>query len=174
MRMIVETDAKHRSYGINARAPRIRNETSTVKRRTLKKYSKILATITFLAGCGIAANAQTHDVVIAKMPFQFVAGDKTLPAGTYKVSRFSDDPTGPLLLAGDDNSISVFLIPMASEGVSAEKPGLTFEQVGEEHFLKTIQTPLETYYIAVSHSGISEAAAKLHNNGAASGASGNE
>jgi hypothetical protein len=140
----------------------------------MKKYSKILATITFLAGCGIAANAQTHDVVIAKMAFQFVAGDKTLPAGTYKVSRFSDDPTGPLLLAGDDNSISVFQIPMASEGVSAEKPGLTFEQVGEEHFLKTIQTPLETYYIAVSHSGISEAAAKLHNNGAASGASGNE
>ena len=140
----------------------------------MKKYSKILATITFLAGCGIAANAQTHDVVIAKMPFQFVAGEKTLPAGTYKVSRLSDNPTGPLLLTNDDNDISEFLLPMASEGFSAEKPRLTFEQVGEEHFLNTIQTALETYYIAVSHSGVIEAAAKLHNNGAASGASGNE
>ncbi len=140
----------------------------------MKKYSKILATITFLAGCGIAANAQTHDVVIAKMPFQFVAGEKTLPAGTYKVSRLSNDPTGPLLLTSDDNNISVFLLPMASEGVSADKPRLTFEQVGEKHFLNTIETPLKTYYIAVSHSGVTEAAAKLRNNGAASGASGNE
>ncbi len=140
----------------------------------MKKYSNILATITFLAGCGIAANAQTHDVVIAKMPFQFVAGEKTLPAGTYKVSRLSDNPTGPLLLTSDDNDISMFLLPMASEGISAEKPSLTFQQVGEQHFLNTIQTSLETYYIAVSHSGVTEAAAKSHNNGAVSGASGNE
>lgn len=139
----------------------------------MKKYSKILATITFLAGCGIAANAQTHDVVIANMPFQFVAGETTLPAGTYKVSRLSDDPTGPLLLTCDDKNISVFVLPMASQGVSAERPRLTFEQVAGEHFLNTIQTPLETYYIAVSHSGVSEAAAKLHNNGA-SRTSGNE
>ena len=159
---------------VSLSAVRIRNETSNVKRRHMKKYSKILAAITFLAGCGIAANAQTHDVVIAKMPFQFVAGEKTLPAGTYKVSRLSDDPTGPLLLTSDDNNISVFLLPMASEGASAEKPRLTFEQVGEEHFLDTIQTPLETYYIPVSHSGVTEAAAKLHNNSTASGASGNE
>ena len=140
----------------------------------MKRYSRILATIAFLAGCGIAANAQTHDVVIAKLPFQFVAGEKTLPAGTYKVSRLSNDPTGPLLLTSDDNNISVFLLPMASEGASADKSRLTFEQVGEKHFLNTIQTPLETYYIAVSHSGVTEAAAKLRNNGAASGASGNE
>ena len=140
----------------------------------MKKYSKILATITILAGCGVAANAQTHDVIIAKLPFQFVAGEKTLPAGTYKVSRLSDNPTGPLLLTSDDNNTSVFVLPMASEGVSAETPRLTFEQVGEEHFLNTIQTPLETYYIAESYSGVTEAAAKLHNNGAASGASGNE
>jgi hypothetical protein len=141
----------------------------------MKKYSKILATITFLAGCGIAAHAQTHDVIIAKLPFQFVAGERTLPAGTYKVSRLSDDPSGPLLLSSYDNNISAFVLPMATEGVSADKPRLTFEQVGEEHFLSAIQTPLETYYIAVSHSGVTEAAAKLHNNGAASGAaSGNE
>src|ERR1700739_2511856 len=142
MRMIVETYAKHRSYEIHARAPRIRNETSTVKRRTMKKYAMILATITIMAGCTIAANAQTHDVVIAKLPFQFVAGEKTLPAGTYKVSRLSNDPTGPLLLTSDDNNISVFLLPMASEGASADKSRLTFEQVGDEHFLNTIQTPL--------------------------------
>ena len=140
----------------------------------MKKYSKILATITLLAGYGIAANAQTHDVIIAKVPFQFVAGEKTLPAGTYKVSRLSDAPTGPLLLTSYDNNISLFLLPMGSEGVSAEKPRMTFEQVGEGRFLDTIQTRLQTYYIAVSHSGVSEAAAKLHNYGAASRATGNE
>ena len=140
----------------------------------MKKYSKILATITLLAGCGIAANAQTHDVVIAKMPFQFVAGEKTLPAGTYKVSRLSNDIAGPLLVTSADSSVGVFVLPTTAESVSTDNPHVSFRQVGGERFLNTIQTALETYYIPVSHAGLMEAAAKLRNSGTSAGGSGSE
>jgi hypothetical protein len=140
----------------------------------MKKYIRILATATFLFGIGVAAKAEMRDDIIVTLPFGFVAGEKTLPAGTYKVSRVSDDTASPLLLASYDNNISVFLLPMVSEGDSSDKPHLTFRQVGVEHFLSTIQTLLETYYIPVSRSGVTEAAAKLRNSGTVSGASGNE
>jgi hypothetical protein len=140
----------------------------------MKKYAGIIATVTVLVGIGLAARAQAQDNIIVTLPFGFVAGEKMLPAGTYRVSRFSNDPSGPLLFRNYDKDISVFVLPIASEGTSADKPSLTFEHVGGEHFLNAIQTSLETYYIPVSHSGVTEAAAKLRVSGAASGASGNE
>lgn len=140
----------------------------------MKKYATIIATVTFLFGIGVAAKAQAQDNIIVTLPFGFVAGDKTLPAGTYKVSRFSNDPSGPLLFANYDKQISVFVLPIASDGTLADKPGLTFEEVGKEHFLNTSHSSFGTYYIPVSHSGVAEAAAMLRNNGAASGTSGNE
>jgi hypothetical protein len=140
----------------------------------MKKYARVIATVTFLFGIGMAARAQAQDNIIITLPFGFVAGERTLPAGTYKVSRFSNDPSGPLLFTNYDKDISVFVLPTANDGTSVDRPHLTFEQVGGEHFLNTIQTSLGTYYIPVSHSGVTEAAAKLRNSGAASGASGNE
>lgn len=40
--------------------------------------------------------AQTHLEVIVKIPYEFVAGGRTLPAGTCTVSRLSDDRRGSL------------------------------------------------------------------------------
>lgn len=140
----------------------------------MKKYGRVIATAALLFGIGMDARARAQDNIIVTLPFGFVAGERVLPAGTYKVSRFSNDPSGPLLFTNYDKDISVFVLPTANEGTSADKPHLTFEQVGKEHFLNTIQTSLETYYIPVSHSGLTEAAAKLRSSAAASGASGNE
>jgi hypothetical protein len=140
----------------------------------MNKYARVIATVTFLFGIGMAARAQAQDNIIVTLPFEFVAGERTLPAGTYKVSRFSNAPSGPLIFTNYDKDISVFVLPTANDGTSVDKPHLTFEQVGEEHFLNTIQTSLQTYYIPVSHSGVTEAAAKWRNSGAASRTSGNE
>ena len=140
----------------------------------MKKYARVIAAVTFIVGIGMAARAQAEDNVVVTVPFGFEIGDKALPAGTYRVSRFWNDPSGPLLFTNYDKEISVFVLPIASDGAPADKPRLTFEEVGKEHFLNTIQTPLRTYYIPLSHSGVAEAAATLRNSGTASGTSGNE
>jgi|HubBroStandDraft_6_1064221.scaffolds.fasta_scaffold1290951_2 hypothetical protein len=56
----------------------------------MERYVKLLVTITFLFGLGIAANAETRAEIVVTLPFGFVVAGRTLPAGTYRVSRLSD------------------------------------------------------------------------------------
>src|ERR1700739_5119634 len=109
-----------------------------------------------------------RDDIIAKLPFQFVVDGTTLPAGIYTISHLTNDNSGPLMLTRRDNGSSVFVLPGGSESASANNPHVSFQRIGEEHFLSTIQTTLETYYIPVSRSSLTEAAAKLRNSGTSS------
>ena len=139
----------------------------------MKNYAKILITVAFFLGLSGAVKAATPDDIIVKLPFEFVAGGKTLPAGTYTVRHVSDETAGPLLLTNRDIGRSVLVLPYLSDHASVDKPQVSFQQVGEEHFLSTIQTTFDIYQIPVSHSAVTEAAAKVRNSGMSSGGSGN-
>jgi len=102
-----------------------------------------------------------------------VAGGKTLPAGTYTVRHVSDESSGPLILTNRENGSSVLVLPHVSDHASVDKPQVSFQRVGEEHFLSTIQTAFDIYQIPVSQSAVMEAAAKVRNSGMSSGGSGN-
>jgi hypothetical protein len=139
----------------------------------MKKYAKILATIAFLTGSGLAANAEMRDDLIVKLPFQFVVDGKILPAGTYEVSHLTTDNSGPLMLTNKDNGTSMFVLPFVRERVSADKPTVSFQQVGEQCVLSTIQTTFDIYQIHLSPSAIMDDAARVRNSGMSSGGSGN-
>jgi hypothetical protein len=173
--MIVETDAKRPSYGKIARRTDQQREPKHSKGETMKKkYASILFTLICLLGVGVAAQAQTRGEIVVTLPFEFVISGKTLPAGTYTVSRFSDDKNDGVILSNRDSESgkSVFVHPIETEDTSADKPQVSFERVGELHFLTRIQTSHDVYKIPVSRSEILEAAARPHDNGSASGSSG--
>jgi hypothetical protein len=138
----------------------------------MKKYARIIVAITLLSGLGVAAKAEIRDDIVVNVPFEFVVGGKTLPEGTYKVSSLSLDKFSTLLLTSRDNGTSVFMLPLEGESASAEKPNVSFQGVGDQRFLSTIQTTSNVYYIPVSHSAIMEAAAKSRDNVSAPGSSG--
>jgi hypothetical protein len=52
-----------------------------------KSYLTAVLMLTCLLGLGVSARAQDADAVVASVPFEFVAGGATLPAGEYTVSR---------------------------------------------------------------------------------------
>ena len=55
-----------------------------------KQYLTILFTLICVLGLGLRARAQEEDTVVTNVPFDFVVGDKVLPAGTYRaMSRTS-------------------------------------------------------------------------------------
>jgi hypothetical protein len=139
----------------------------------MRNYARILVAIVFSLGLSGAARAATQDGIVVKLPFEFVAGGKTLPAGTYTVRRVSDESSGPLILTNRDNGSSVLVLPYVSDHASVDKPQVSFQQVGEEHFLSAIQTTFDIYQIPLSHSAVMEAAAKAHNGVMSSGGSGN-
>jgi hypothetical protein len=138
----------------------------------MKKYAKILVAVTFLLGVGVAAKAETRPEITAKFPFQFVVGGKTLPAGTYKVSRMGDDPRNVLMFSNDKGTASAFVLPLSIAEPSSDKPKVGFERVGTRYLLSSIQTGDFVYNISVSRSLAMVAAAKPHGNVSASGSAG--
>ena len=135
----------------------------------MKKCAKSLVAIVFILGLSGAAKAESQDGVILTLPFNFVVGGKTLPAGTYTVRNASDDPSGPLKITNHDTSKSVLVLPYVSESHSTDKPELDFQRGGEEHFLSTIQTAQRIYRIPVSQSALTEAVAASRDNAPVSG-----
>ena len=126
----------------------------------MKKYARTLIAVTFLLGLGVAAKAETQTEVVAKVPFQFVVDGKTLPAGTYTVRSLSGDPQGVLLLTNDDNTASMFVLPVSTAQPSAYRPKVAFKQVGKHYLLSSIQTADFVYNIPVSRSLATVTAAK--------------
>jgi hypothetical protein len=137
-----------------------------------KKYATILFALMCLLGVGVAAQAQIRGEIVVTLPFEFVVSGKTLPGGTYTVSRFSDNKNEGVILSNRESGKSVFVHPIETEDSSVDKPQVSFERVGELHFLTRIQTSHDVYKIPVSRSEILEAAARPHDNGSASGSSG--
>ncbi len=128
----------------------------------MKKYTRILVAIMFLLGLGVAANAEIQPVIAVDMPFEFVAGKTTLPAGAYVVKRISDQPFDVLMITSRDKGTSVFVNPTEMEGASTDKPNVSFHKLGDQHFLSSIQTADYVYNFPVSRSVILAAAAKPH------------
>jgi len=110
-----------------------------------KSFSAVVLTLTCLLGFGISARAQDLDKVVVNVPFEFVAGGQTLPAGGYNVSRVSDQAFPALVIRSNDNN--AFLLPMFFDGVSADQAELRFDHVGGKYFLSEVKTPGGIYAI---------------------------
>jgi hypothetical protein len=134
----------------------------------MTKFLSFLLTFICVLGLGAVANAQIRREIVVTLPFDFVVSGKTLPAGTYFVSRFSDDKFDGVLLSNRESRTSVFVHPVEIEEASADKPEVSFERVGEQHFLARIRTAHVTYTIPVSRPQILEVTARPHDNGSIS------
>jgi hypothetical protein len=122
--MIVGTDVKGHSRAIKARAGR----GSATRPKRLggeimkKKCASILLTFICLLGLSGAAKAEIRGQIRVTLPFEFVVDGKTLPAGTYTLSTFSDDKFAGLILSNHDHRIGVFVHPVEIEGVLPASP----------------------------------------------------
>jgi nitrate reductase beta subunit len=134
-----------------------------------KQYLRILITLIGAAGLAMAAKAQEIDQIVVNIPYEFVVAGKTLPAGTYRMNRVSNSIERALLLSSFENRASVIVVATDAKSISSDKAQVSFEQVGGQYFLSTIETAEHVFTIPVSHSAIMEAAAKSHRGTSASG-----
>jgi len=112
-----------------------------------KLYVTALLTLTCLCGLVAKARAQDSEGVVVKVPFEFVAGEKTMPAGTYSVGRISSDPHSGLVIRNYDKSVLVLTILV--EAASAQQAALSFDHVEDKYFLSKVETPGGVYTIPV-------------------------
>jgi hypothetical protein len=163
--MIVDTDAKP-AYGINPRRGSCLNDGSkTFKGEMMKKLClRIAVAVVSFAGLGITAKAQVADQIVVTIPFEFVVAGKTLPAGTYRVNRVSNDTWAGLIFSSFENHAGAIVHPIEVENVPADKAQVSFQTAGGEHFLSKIQTANNVFTIPVSRAAILLASGKSHTN----------
>ena len=120
-----------------------------------KQYLAILFTLMCVLGLGLSARAQEEDTVVTKVPFDFVAGGKVLPAGEYTVNRVSPT-TGSreLEMRSYETRASVFVLPTVFDDVRSDKAQLHYEHLGDTYFLTAVETPIGTYTIDIPPSAI--------------------
>jgi hypothetical protein len=111
-----------------------------------KHYASILLTIASLIGLGANAVGQNPEVIVT-VPFSFVASGRTLPAGKYTVSRVSDDRLGGLKISSYENRAGVLVLANHFDSHSVDNSKVTFEQVGDVHYLRTIESSDGVYTI---------------------------
>jgi hypothetical protein len=113
------------------------------------KKSHVLVAIALmcLSVMGRVAQAQQQDVVVAQVPFDFVVGTTTMPAGSYRVGRLSVDAHSALLISNHNNNTMVLPI-FVDDSSDVQAAQLNFAHVGDKYILTQVETPDHLYTIA--------------------------
>jgi hypothetical protein len=95
-----------------------------------------------------AVMADSRDTTIATVPFDFVIGNKAFAAGTYRISRVSDDPSAGLRIQSADGKTNTFFRSTSVDSTSNDQARLQFRREGNLYFLTGIFTPSDSYILA--------------------------
>ncbi len=98
------------------------------------KYLSLVVVASLLLVSAVAASAQSATRLKVQIPFEFVAGDKTMPAGEYDIQRGAVQ--GVLALSGAEPRTAAFLVTHVAYANSGQHPSqLVFNRYGNSYFL---------------------------------------
>ena len=101
----------------------------------MKATLRILATLS-LAASSLAAQSGAH--IKVTVPFSFVAGAKTLPAGQYEVKTLQ---ASVVTIRGTDSEPAMMLLAHSAEAQQMDGVAeLKFNRYGDRYFLSQIWT----------------------------------
>lgn len=104
-----------------------------MKRQAISFVS--LLGLLLVAGSAIAQTVH----VSADIPFNFVVGSKTYPAGAYSIGTMSDRDSKVLLLRAANGNASAAVMSNAAENLTpADKTKLVFNRYGNQYFLSQV------------------------------------
>ena len=140
----------------------------------MKRSLRILMALLGFAALGATPKAaQVVDQLNMTVPFQFVISGKTLPAGTYQVHRVWKDNLEALVITNTENNASATVLPTEVASTAANKPQVSFETAGGEHFLSKIETADHLFSLPMSRAALLLASGKSHSGGASGSSDGN-
>jgi hypothetical protein len=105
-----------------------------------KQISRALLGLAAALVLAVAADAQVLHAVTFRVPFDFAAGGKQMPAGRYTARRIKSDSEAALLIRNEDGRTSAVVVTNKGE----ENPtaaALVFRQHGDRYFLAEVSMP---------------------------------
>jgi hypothetical protein len=115
-------------------------------------FRPILLVASLVVGTLGMAQAQSADYLKVNVPFDFVAGNKALPAGAYEVRRVNEAEPN-LLRISNAAGESALIYVTHSTSLASSNTRFVFAGYGEHFVLTSLRTPREDF--------------KLQNSGAA-------
>jgi hypothetical protein len=106
----------------------------------MKKRSFVMTIVLLLSLMAAAQVVRAQESLVVSIPFEFVAGNATLPAGEYRVQNLDRNPAVLLIHCSDSTASSLVLTnaAQAKERQSASK--LVFHRYGNRYFLSQVWT----------------------------------
>ena len=105
-----------------------------------KQITRALLGLTAALALAVSANAQVLHAVVLNVPFNFVAGEKQLPAGRYTVQRIKSDAESALLIRSEDGRSTAVVLTNTGEP-QPRAAALVFRQHGDRYFLAEVSMP---------------------------------
>jgi hypothetical protein len=122
-----------------------------MKREILKSFTMLMLTIALTA---VAAQAQSTNQMKANIPFRFIIGNQTLPAGEYSI-RYLDQDSGKTALlfrSMDGKTSRIVSMNTTQQGEGEAKASLVFNQYGDSYFLSEVWTGVDQYGLSLPKS----------------------
>lgn len=109
-----------------------------MKKQALRTFT-ILSIVLVLTA--ITVSAQSERSKVTNIPFNFIVGQKTLPAGEYTVEPNRRDSDNVWLVQSRDGHVSALFTTMSVRVSEAqEKTKFVFHKYGDQYFLSQIWT----------------------------------
>jgi hypothetical protein len=102
-----------------------------------KQAYSVIAMFMLVGSMAVAAQAQSSGgaKLIANIPFEFNAGNKTLPAGEYTVTQVNPGSDQAILqIRNEDGSASAMVQMTTVIGTATESAKLIFNRYGDRYF----------------------------------------
>lgn len=122
-----------------------------MKREILKSFTMLMLMI---ALASLTVQAQSANQMKADIPFSFIIGNQTLPAGEYTV-RYIDQSSGKTALlfrSMDGKTSRIVNMTTAQSGETEMKASLVFNQYGDSYFLSEVWTGADQYGLSLPKS----------------------
>lgn len=104
-----------------------------------RQFLLLIAIAVFAAAFTASASGQSVKTVRVNVMFDFQIGDRTYPAGEYRIQSIGNQPDNILQIRSvADPNKRQFIVTNHSTNVITQAPKLVFEKYGENYFLTDI------------------------------------
>ena len=104
----------------------------------MKKAMFRIGLMLALAFLAAAQFVRAQEPVVAKIPFQFTAGETTLPAGEYRVEKISDGSPALVIRCTEGSPAIMVVTSPASVNAPQQNSKLIFHRYGNRYFLAQV------------------------------------
>ena len=112
-----------------------------MRKQALKAVTMLVSIIALAFMTAVATNAQSSSLKLrANVPFDFVVGDKTLPAGNYAVRQITQGSDGGILISSSDSRHKAIRLSNNVQANAVKGARITFRRYGSTYFLAQVWT----------------------------------